>query len=88
MDPTIHIPDELVPHLGGESAHDELERRAQEAFALGEFKSNRISKVQLREMLGLERIELDGFLKANGVHEEYTLDDLERELQAIRELGF
>ena len=88
MDLTVHLPDELVAHLGGESVHDQLERRAQEAFALGEFKADRISKVQLRKMLGLERIELDGFFKANGVYEEYTVEDFERERQALKELGF
>ena len=88
MDLTVHIPDELATHLGGESVHDQLERRAQEAFALGEFKANRINKVQLRKMLGLERIELDGFFKANGVYEEYTIEDFERERQALKELGF
>jgi hypothetical protein len=88
MDLTVHIPDELAAHLGGESVHGQLERRAQEAFALGEFKAKRISKVQLRKMLGLERIELDGFFKAHGFVEEYTLEDFERERQALKELGF
>ena len=53
MDLTVHIPDELVAQLGGEAVHDQLERRALESFALGEFKADRISKVQLRNMLGL-----------------------------------
>lgn len=68
--------------------HGQLERRAQEAFVLGEFKAERISKVQLRKMLGLERIELDGFLKAHGIDEEYTFEDFKRERQALKEIGF
>ena len=88
MDLTVHLPDELASHLGGESVHGQLERRAREAFAIGEFKANRINKVQLRKMLGLERIELDGFFKANGVCEEYAAEDFERERQALKELGF
>ena len=85
MEVTFHIPDDLP---GSVTAAGDLSRRALEAFALGEFKANRINKVQLRKMLGLERIELDGFFKANGVYEEYTIEDFERERQALKELGF
>ncbi|MDQ6760195.1 MAG: UPF0175 family protein [Acidobacteriota bacterium] len=87
MDLTVHIPDELVAHLGGEAVHGQLERRALEAFALEEYKADRISKVQLRKMLKQERIELDGFLKSHGVYEEYTMEDFEAERHALQELG-
>ena len=85
MDVTFQIPDELV---GSVSAAGDLSRRALEAFALEEFKANRITKVQLRKMLGLERIELDGFFKAHGVYEEYTVEEFEQEQKALKELGF
>ena len=88
MDLTVHIPDELVAHLGGEAAHDKLERRALEAFALEELRANRISEFQLRKMLGLGRIELDGFLKGHGIFQEYTIEDFEEERRALKELGF
>ena len=88
MDLTVRIPDELAAHLGGEAVQSELERRAREAFALEEYKADRISKVQLRKLLGLERIELDGFFKAHGVFDDYTMEDFERERQALKELGF
>ncbi len=86
MDLTLRIPDELVAHLGGEAVHDQLERRALEAFALEEYKADRISKVQLRKMLGLERIELDGFFKSHGVFDDYTMEDFEREAEALTSL--
>jgi Uncharacterised protein family (UPF0175) len=57
-------------------------------LALKEFRANRISKVQLRKMIGLERIELDSFFQAHGVYEEYTVEDFERERQALKEIGF
>jgi hypothetical protein len=38
-------------------------------------------------MLGLERLQLDGFLKAHNVYEDYTLEDFEKERRALRELG-
>lgn len=88
MNLTVHISDELVAHLGGEAAHDKLERRALEAFALEELRANRISAFQLRKMLGLGRIELDSFLKGRGIYQEYRIEDFEEERRALKELGF
>ncbi len=87
MDLTVHIPDELVAHLGGEAVHDQLERRALEAFALEELRAGRITEVQLRKMLGLGRIALDGFLKEHGIYQEYTVEDFEEERRALKDLG-
>ncbi len=80
MDLTVHLPDELVAHLGGEAVHDQLERRAQEAFALEEFRAERITEIQLRKMPGLERIELDGFLKAHGSYSDISMEDIELDI--------
>jgi hypothetical protein len=52
-----------------------------------ELRAGRITEVQLRKMLGLARIELDGFLKAHGVFQEYTIEDFETERRALREAG-
>jgi hypothetical protein len=86
MDVTLQIPDDIAAHLtkGG----GDLARRALEGFALEEYKAGRITKVQLRQMLGLARIELDGFFKAHGVYDDYTMEDFEAERQALKELGF
>ena len=88
MEVTLQIPDELVAHLGGEAVHDQLQRRALEAFALEELRAKRITEVHLRKMLGLERIEMDGFLKGHGIYQDYTLEDFEEERQALKDLGF
>ena len=77
---TVQIPDELVAHFGGEAAHDKLERRALEAFALEELRSRRITEHQLRKMLGLARIEMDGFLKSHGIFQDVTMEDIERDI--------
>jgi VIT1/CCC1 family predicted Fe2+/Mn2+ transporter len=85
MDVTVHIPDAIAPHLiegGGDIA-----RMALESLALEALRAGRITEVQLRHMLGLARIELDGFLKAHGIYQEYTLEDFEQERQALKELG-
>ena len=83
MDVMVRIPDELAKRLG-----PDIEHRVLEALALEEFKQGRLSKPDLRQLLGFEtRYELDGFLKAHGVYERYTLADFERERQALKELG-
>ena len=52
--------------------------RALEALALEEFKGGHITKPELRRRLGFgSRYQLDGFLKAHDVYEDYALQDLE-----------
>jgi hypothetical protein len=86
MELTVQIPDELASRMS-ESGVD-LSRRALEALALEEFKSGRITKPELRRLLGFgTRYQLDGFLKAHDVYEDYTLQDLEQELEGLRRLG-
>jgi hypothetical protein len=83
---TVHIPDHLANRLSEQGG--DLSRRALEAFALEEFKSGRLTKPELRQLLGYEtRAALDGFLKAHAVFEEYTLDDLEQERRDLIRLG-
>ena len=84
MDGTCQIPDELV---GSVIAAGDLPRRALEAFAFEELRSGRIDEVQPCDILGLARIQMDGFLKSQGMFEEYTLEDFEEERRAIKELG-
>ena len=84
MDVTFQIPDELVDSV---TATGDLPRRALEAFALEELRSARITEPQLCEMLGLARIQLDGFLKSHGIFHDYTMSDFERERAALKRLG-
>ena len=51
MNLTVHIPDEIAGSL---SAGGDLSRRVLEGFAIEEFKSERISKAQLRRLLGFD----------------------------------
>ena len=85
MEVTFQIPDEVA---GSVMNTGDLSRRALEAFALEELRAGRITEVELRKMLGLARIELDGFLKAHDIYPDYTIEDFERERQALKELGF
>jgi len=85
MDVTVHIPDAIAPHLT--SGGGDLARVALESIALEALRAGRITEVELRKMLGLARIELDGFLKTHGIYQEYTLEDFEQERQTLRDLG-
>jgi hypothetical protein len=85
MNLTVHIPDEIAGSL---STGCDLSRRVLEGFALNEYRSERISKAQLRRLLGLEtRYELDDFLKAHQVGAHVTIDDVRCDLQDLRSLG-
>jgi hypothetical protein len=87
MNVTVHIPDELAARLAAEGG--DLERRALEGFALAEYQAGRLTGSEMRQLLGIStRYELDGFLKAHGLFEEYTLEDLEQERQTLERLGF
>jgi hypothetical protein len=85
MEVILQIPDAIAPHLTEDGG--DLSRVALESVALEALRAGRITEVQLRKMLGLARIELDGFLKAHGIYQEYTLEDFEQERQALIDLG-
>ena len=86
MEVTLHIPDDIAAHLtqGG----GDLTRRALESFALEELRAGRITEVELRRMLGLARIQLDGFLKSRGIYQEYTIEEFEQEQRVLKDLAF
>jgi len=85
MQVTVQIPDEIARRLA--EAGGDLSRRALEGFALEELRAGRITEPQLGEMLGLARLQVDGFLKAHGIYQDYTLQDFELERQALKEIG-
>jgi len=66
-----------------------LSRRALEAFAADEYTEGHLTKPELAQLLSLETsYQLDGFLKAHAIWIDYTMEDLERERETFRRLGF
>ena len=58
------------------------------ALALAGYRERKISRAQLRQLLGYEtRMEVDAFLKSHGVELEYTLQDIERNRKTHPQLG-
>ena len=87
MELTVQIPDDLASRISASGG--DLSRRALEALALEEFKSGRISKPELRRLLGFgTQYRLDGFLKSHDVYEDYTMEDFEQDRDALKQLGF
>jgi hypothetical protein len=88
MELTLHIPDDIAERLG-DSITADLSRRALEALVAEEYRLGRLNKPDLRRLLGFETsYEIDGFLKAHNVCEDYTMEDFEREREALKGLGF
>ena len=86
MDVIVQIPDDLATRMG---ASGDLTRRALEALAAEEYKRDRLTKPDLRRLLGFETgDQIDEFLKAHDVFEDYTLKDLDREREGFERLGF
>lgn len=76
---TVELPDDLAAQIvpaGRNPARAALEDMAVEAF-----RAHRLTVHQLATLLGMDRYELDGFLKQREVWLEYTADDLRRELE-------
>lgn len=79
----VHIPAGLAVRLGGPGPG--LDRRALEALAIVAYQAGELTHFELRETLGIEtRYELDDFLKARGVYEPVTPEDIRRDLEDLQ----
>lgn len=85
MDLTVQIPDDLAVLM---RAGGDLSRRALEALAAEEYRHGRLAKPDLRRLLGFETShQIDEFLKAHEVFEEYTLADLGARARRLAAFG-
>jgi hypothetical protein len=86
MNLMLHIPDEFAEQL---SAGGDAEREALEALALESYRAGRLTKAELRRLLGIgSRFEVDAFLKAHDVYDPISIEDIEREVRDVQRLGF
>jgi Uncharacterised protein family (UPF0175) len=87
MELTVHIPDDIAERLAG-AGNGDLSRRALEALFAEEYRLGHLNKPDLRRLLGFETgHEIDGFLKSHNVYEDYSMEDFEREREALKSLG-
>jgi hypothetical protein len=71
---------------GSTSGGRDLSHAALEALTVEAYRARRLSDRQFRRLLGLSRWEADGVRKAYGVWLDYTVDDFNREGEAIRNI--
>ena len=80
MQITVNLPDDLAqrPNPG---------REALESLAIEGYRSGALSHYQASQVLGLSRMEFDGFLKERHIFEHaYGLEDFEEDRETLREL--
>jgi predicted HTH domain antitoxin len=84
MNVAIEIPDDIGQVLAGQAG--DISRAVLEAVAVEAYRSGTITPAQVQQMLGLRsRWETESFLRRIEAFHDYTTDDLERDIAAIRE---
>lgn len=87
MNLTVELPDDVAQRLS--TVGGDLSRRALEALIAEEYRQGRLTKPDLRRVLGFQTsAEIDDFLRLHEVWIDYTVEDLERERAGLRRLGF
>jgi predicted HTH domain antitoxin len=80
MQITVQLPDDLAqrPNPG---------REALESLAIEGYRSGALSHFQAAQLLGMSRLEFDGFLKERSVFEHaYSAEDLNEDIRSLEEL--
>ena len=83
MNVAIEIPDDVARQLAARSG--EVSRAVLEAVAVEAYRSGAITSAQVQQMLGLRsRWETEALLRRAEAYHDYTMDDLDRDIAAIR----
>ena len=84
MNVAIDIPDDIGQVLADQAG--DISRAVLEAVAVEAYRSGTITPAQVQQMLGLRsRWETESYLRRAEAFHDYTMDDLERDIAAIRE---
>ena len=85
MEVAIHLPDDVAASVPWE----DVPRHILEQIALEGYSEGWLTEEQVRRLLGYEtRLEVHGFLADHDVPLQYTLEHLEQDRAAHRQLGF
>ena len=86
MQITLELPDDVARGL--EAQVKNLPRALLESFALEGYRSRKLTEEQVRKILGYgTRMQVDGFLKEQGVYLDYTLEDLDHGTETSRKFS-
>jgi predicted HTH domain antitoxin len=83
MEVTVEIPEDIArqPH----TKWDNLPRGVLESLALEAYRSDTLTTMQLRRLLGFQTpMEVDAFLKQAGIYLDYDLSDLRADIETVR----
>ena len=84
MNLAIELPDDVGRALAAQAGG--VSRAVLEAVAVEAYRTGAITTAQVQQMLGLgSRWETESFLRRTEGHHDYTMDDLERDIAAIRD---
>jgi predicted HTH domain antitoxin len=78
---TIDLPDTILNGLG--KSPGEITRRVLEAVVLDGYRIQRLSRGEVRRLLGLGWQETEDFLAGHGLPHQYTADDLDEDRQNV-----
>ncbi len=83
----VSITDELATRLGAIGL--DLERQTLEALVLEKFRVGLLNKDELAQVLGYDGgDQIDGFLKTHDVFEPSTVEDINRDVATLAQLGY
>ena len=86
MNVAIEIPDDIGQVLAAQAGG--VSRAVLEAVAVEAYRTGAITSAQVQQMLGLRsRWETEAFLRRAEAFHNYTMDDLERDIAAIRDVS-
>jgi len=81
---TLTVTDEVATQFGG--APTAVARQLLEAAAVEGYRSERLSRGQLRELLGLSWHDTENFLAAHKCFRHYSVEDLEDDRRTLANL--
>ena len=80
MEIAVHLPDDLAQHT-------DPGREALDALAIEGFRSGALSRFEAAQLLGLGRLEFDGFLHARQIFDHaYDEEDFAQDIETLRKL--
>lgn len=82
MNVMVSIPDDFVP---ASSVGPDLSRQMLEAYAVENYRLERMSLGKIAELLGLSIDQTNAFLKERKIPLNYGLEDLERDRRTMEE---
>jgi len=80
MEITVHLPDDL-------SQHANPGREALESLVIEGYRTGALSSFQASQLLGISRMEFDGFLKKRQIYDHaYGVEDFDEDRETLHQL--